>query len=67
MKERELALELGEQVVERRPVDLRRIAVGDGRDAHQGLELGDDPVLRHVRNLVRDPGKCDEMRLGPGR
>ena len=45
VQQRELALELGEERVERRGVDARGVAVGDGRDPHQGLELGDGPVL----------------------
>ena len=34
---------LGQQRVERRGVDARRVAVGDGRDADQRLQLGHGP------------------------
>jgi len=40
----EQPLVLGEEGVERRGVDVGRVAVGDRRDAHQGLQLGHDVV-----------------------
>ena len=41
VQQRELARQLGDELVERGGVDLVRVAVGDRRDADQGLELAD--------------------------
>ena len=52
VEQRELARELGEERVEGVGVDQRRVAVGDGGDADQRLQLGHRPV-RHGRTLAR--------------
>ena len=41
VQQRELPRQLGDERVERRGVDLGRVAVGDRRDADQRLELAD--------------------------
>ena len=49
--QRELALELRDERVEDVGVDQRRVAVGDGGDADERLQLGHRPV-RHGRTLA---------------
>ena len=45
VQQRELARELGDELVERRGVDPLGLAVGDGRDADQRLQLRDRAAL----------------------
>ena len=64
VEQRELARQLGEQSVERLGVDARRVAVGDGRDADEGLKGPHHARLDgHGHGLTVVPRGLDEGAL----